>query len=914
MTNVDQPSTQPNGERVPSPTETPVPPEPEGSAELWVQERDAFDDFIAHIDADDERRPPTSAERAELDARLERLGDIFAGLDVRWTLDGALNISLLAGDYIGVHKDVDISIEPDDLPVLEAALRERGYGLFVSLQKDPNDEKSKRIMRRIGADAARERYAMREPLLIAAIDGAGRIPEDGATPLNFIDVHVVQRDGERRAIGVGGVMLPEAWFAPQPQGFHGRAINRSHPAKVAYYKVFQGRAYDGTDLRKLAEIGALTGEDVDAVARAVEGGIAGRGKAAEDIASRVSARILGDVDAEAIARTLMEDPVVAAAAQRAPIDLKIRALAERIAAGERTIEHIQQCFFDVVLADQEPVHQEWRRKVADLRRWVADVEAANRIREGLGVARPPVEGQQDRKRSTMSRLGDFDSEYFQSLEGSDGWIALGQDNCQNQRYFTVYGTDGEKLGIVGVYDTDDDQHISHTVVDPRFRGQGLAARFKERLMEELDLPFLTLTIAMRNTASLRAAERTSGAYRTSDVSYEQEFQRAKFRLERQPKGEALSIAERRQLVDVWSRVVLGGRVEAPDTDRQTPEEFRAWLHESLMREFAALVEEWGMIADANLVQRIRASEIPAERATLEVEYLRKCQKLFTRRTNAFRPSSERSTKWDSWPDAMRESGEFNCVGSVLLGMQLLEAAGMRQWIGNPVGHVVNIAQLADGSHWYIDFLNRDIRPIQPASGAIAGVSACSLREDGLEYRRLLLLDVAHAVDIVLGNLSALQHDAYRTDADPEDLDILAARVRVKRFPGILDTVDLEPLTGKLSARLHAAMETSEMRAEEARVRALHDLSDDARIRAFQDEIGDRTAQETFLRTTSMEVDLIHRFLAGEVTTCEVVDKRIQRFVEVVADVIASKAKRGTELHRELVEEFVAAVRRVPSVS
>jgi|GEM_PF-1669018 len=523
---------------------------------------------------------------------------------------------------------------------------------------------------------------------------------------------------------------------------------------------------------------------------------------------------------------------------------------------------------------------------------------------------PSAERQGGRERGTIGRFGDFDAEYFRSLEGKDGWIALGQENCRNQRYFTVHGANGERLGIVGVYDTDDDQNLAHVVVDPRFRGQGLAAKFKGRLMEEVDLPFLTLTIATSNTASLRATEKLPGVYRVSDAAYEQEFQKVKYRVERQRGGEALSMVERRQLADVWSRVVLGGRAEAPDSDRQTPEEFRAWLNESLAAETAALAEEWGMIPDAELVERIRSAATPAERASLEVEYLRKCQELFTRRTSAFRPSSERSARWDSWPETMRASGEFNCAGAVLLGMRPLEEAGIKQWIGNPAGHVVNVAQLADGSWRYADFLNRDVRSIRPTEERIADVPAFALHEEGLEYRHMLLLDSGDAVSVVLDNLASLQHAAHEADVASDDPDVKAVVAQVARFPGLLDTIDLEPLSVKLGGGIHAAAETQEMQAESARVQALYDLSDNARIRAFRDEIGDRAAQDAFfLNAMVPEAERIHRFLSGEDAVCGVTDERVRRLTEIVAEVITSKAARGTELHRELVETFVAKLRR-----
>lgn len=129
-------------------------------------------------------------------------------------------------------------------------------------------------------------------------------------------------------------------------------------------------------------------------------------------------------------------------------------------------------------------------------------------------------------------LDDFDMEYFREIEGDDGWIALDMENCRNQRYFTAKGIEGEPLGIVGVYDTDDERNISHTVVDPRFRGQGLSRQLKDRMMDRLGLPYVILTVDLDNAASLRAAEKLPGVKRVSDESYEREYHKAKFIYER----------------------------------------------------------------------------------------------------------------------------------------------------------------------------------------------------------------------------------------------------------------------------------------------------------------------------------------------------------------------------------------------
>jgi len=134
----------------------------------------------------------------------------------------------------------------------------------------------------------------------------------------------------------------------------------------------------------------------------------------------------------------------------------------------------------------------------------------------------------------IQSLGVFDMQYFQELEGQDGWLAFGQENCMNQRYFTVYDNTGEKMGIVGVYDTADEKNVTHTVVDPKYRGQELAAKFKQRLMDELDLPFITMTISLENIASIRATEKLPGVKKVSNEEYERDFHKVKYVYERPP--------------------------------------------------------------------------------------------------------------------------------------------------------------------------------------------------------------------------------------------------------------------------------------------------------------------------------------------------------------------------------------------
>jgi RimJ/RimL family protein N-acetyltransferase len=141
----------------------------------------------------------------------------------------------------------------------------------------------------------------------------------------------------------------------------------------------------------------------------------------------------------------------------------------------------------------------------------------------------------EEKEIKIEGLADFDLDYFKTLEGEDGWIAIGQENCKNQKYFTVVGDSGEKLGIVGVYDTEDEQNITHIVIDPKYRGKGLVQQFYGALMSRENLTTLTATIDRKNRPSIVSHER-AGFKKVSDEAYEKEFNKFKYRYEK-PKNE-----------------------------------------------------------------------------------------------------------------------------------------------------------------------------------------------------------------------------------------------------------------------------------------------------------------------------------------------------------------------------------------
>lgn len=339
----------------------------ETRAKFAVQERDPFDDFMEHIDQNDERRPPTQEEKERMDDSLIQLGKIFEGSDVRWHLDGAMNISLMKGEYIGIHKDTDVSIELNELEELDGHLERKGYGLFLSYPKNPEQPDSKKIMKRVGASNFKETPT--EHPMIVAIDEQSKIREGGH--LNFIDTHIVKRDENNSPVGWGEVALPKKWFEGQPIDFQSQEINISHPAKVAYFKLHGTRSYDRTDLKVLAETGKVSMEDVNEIEETFEKEFNSRKQGAEKLLKEVSNKIQSDMSADQIFEIFAKEPLVADKIQY--LKESLNKLAKAIEASpDKSFEQIKKIAFETLNIDES--FDEQRKKIEELRQWVNDVQ------------------------------------------------------------------------------------------------------------------------------------------------------------------------------------------------------------------------------------------------------------------------------------------------------------------------------------------------------------------------------------------------------------------------------------------------------------------------------------------------------------------------------------------------------------
>lgn len=261
----------------------------------WVP----FDD--ENIDENFERKPATPEQKEDMDKRLAELADAFEGSDINWHMDGALNISLMSGGYIGNHKDVDLSIEKSELPKLEAQLLKKGFGLFLSRTEDKTKNK---VMRRVGH--AEFADSDTEHMLIAAIDESGQIRRDKA--LNFVDTHIVERNENGQALGNSGVVIPDKWTMPYPIEFQGKQLNLSHPGKVLYYKLHQGRGYDTTDIQRLIETGKVTEDDVTDIEKVFEDEFTADIERGRKIFEKIAKRLTPEMDVNQVFEVMTQEP------------------------------------------------------------------------------------------------------------------------------------------------------------------------------------------------------------------------------------------------------------------------------------------------------------------------------------------------------------------------------------------------------------------------------------------------------------------------------------------------------------------------------------------------------------------------------------------------------------------------------
>ncbi len=287
------------------------------------------------------RKEASREDQERTDRQLMRLSEIFQDSGVRWTIDGAINISFAEGAYIGVHKDIDISIEDKDLEKAQEAFERAGYGFFLSTNEVEKDGREKRSLRRVGATEFRDTGG--DHTTIAAIDAGGRVLTD--QELNFIDLHIISRNSDGDPLSMGAILMPREWFEAQIETHNGKEYRFSHPAKVAYFKLHDERSYDEYDLKKLVETGELKREDADRISEIIDQEISRRNSIVDKVINEVAAKTDSESSVDEIFRVIAQVPEVRESVKDSPAQVqffaeKFAGVADRTPANLRLIIEI----------------------------------------------------------------------------------------------------------------------------------------------------------------------------------------------------------------------------------------------------------------------------------------------------------------------------------------------------------------------------------------------------------------------------------------------------------------------------------------------------------------------------------------------------------------------------------------------
>lgn len=293
--------------------------------------------------------------------------------------------------------------------------------------------------------------------------------------------------------------------------------------------------------------------------------------------------------------------------------------------------------------------------------------------------------------------------------------------------------------------------------------------------------------------------------------------------------------EKRSLAQAWENLVIGKPIASENIEQMSNEKLKDWLYKSMMSEVDTLVDAWKLAPDEKTIQAIKEENDPNKKSVLEKKFLDEAKERFAEYSSHFDHSGAKSVTWDSWPGIMRETREFNCVGSALLGISALEKAGIKQYYGNPVHHVINIAELTNGDLYYVDFSHGQVRLIKPEKMEIAGTEILKINDKAINYRLIPIYKKGVIIKPVIGNLACLNHEAEDPEA-PNEIDKKMAIAYRNKHKEEFAKNDFGILSDRLFPGSMDYWGSDEIKAERQRIRELHDDSFSKKAHQYADQL------------------------------------------------------------------------------
>ncbi len=369
----------------------------------------------------------------------------------------------------------------------------------------------------------------------------------------------------------------------------------------------------------------------------------------------------------------------------------------------------------------------------------------------------------------------------------------------------------------------------------------------------------------------------------------------------------LNSEQKRALCDLWTKMIVDNTEVPENIEIMSHEEIKKWLFESIMNDIERFTEELGIQIDIDLVEKIKKEEDMDKKSALELEYINKVHAEVDKIVQKFVESGEKSTTWDSWPKRMRETKEFNCVGATLLGINLLEKGGIKSYYGRPHEHVVNIAKLANGEWWYVDFRNgkQNIIKIEPDETKIADVSVLEVKQSNIDFGLIPIFDNSEAAGSMLDNLDSLKNCVENENIPNDDIEKKEAKEYLKKYDQNFQKVDFSLLRQSLYPKFVEIEKTEEIKHEADKINKMGDFEKPVNdyLKTLTKEQIKIIIQETKIKAESIK----NLFYQEDKSILHEASPEMKKVLELFLESLKEVKNEQSEVYRRSVDKFIGKI-------
>ncbi len=366
------------------------------------------------------------------------------------------------------------------------------------------------------------------------------------------------------------------------------------------------------------------------------------------------------------------------------------------------------------------------------------------------------------------------------------------------------------------------------------------------------------------------------------------------------KSKEIPPEEKDIMIDAWHALIVGDENLTADVEKLSIGELKEYFYDSLMSEINDIISDWGIAASQKIISKIETEINYEKKAKLELEFLEDCQ----RQVNDYMTNNKKPrSKWDSWPARFRETGQFNCVGSTLIGSALLDKAGIKNYHGIPVGHILNIVELSDGQFVYVDLINNIVEPINPEIIELNNVPVLKINESFSDYRLIIIRDKKEVIGSIFGNIDYLNTVAQDKNTAEDDYNKEEALKYYNKFKKFFDKTDFGKINTDYFLGHSDVGETEEMLKEAARINFIHGELNEA----MKDIVShlNKSESETLIKNIIKEINSLEKYLfSGDENLISSLDQNLQIFIKEYKRVLEKAKNKDVELFEDILRRFI----------